>query len=133
MPIFSLMTEQNYPITPPRKLVQQWSKKGYGLPDTIFFEYVANCSAQWGFDQAKADIERERQEAADQELEACCEWNNDYRNGLGKQLRAARRPKPPSLKVEALIHFESYAATFETAGGDSDLILRALESIPDPS
>jgi hypothetical protein len=51
------MTQQQHPITPPRELVQQWRKKGYGLPDTIFFEYVANCSAQWGFDQAKADIE----------------------------------------------------------------------------
>jgi hypothetical protein len=38
---------------------------------------------------------------------------------------------PLSLKEQALIHFESFAATFETSGGDSDLIRRALEQLPD--
>jgi len=45
---------------------------------------VARQSAQWG---------------ADQELEACCEWLDEEINsgwGLANQLRAARRPKPPS-------------------------------------
>jgi hypothetical protein len=42
----------------------------------------------------------------------------------------ARRPKPLSLKEQALIHFESFAATFETSGGNSDLIRRALEALP---
>jgi hypothetical protein len=135
------MTEQNYPITPPRKLVQQWSKKGYGLPDTIFFEYVANCSAQWGFDQAKADIKRERQEAADQELEACIEviadhgWfaNPEHRMA---ELRAARRPKPPSLKEQALETLQRLSKEFPCRFQEDapwDIIRRALESIPDPS
>jgi hypothetical protein len=35
------------------------------------------------------------------------------------------------LKDQALIHFESYAASFETSGGDSDLIRRALEQLDD--
>jgi len=48
-----------------------------------------------------------------------------------EDLRAARRPKPPSLKEQALMHFQSFAATFETSGGDSDLIRRALEQLPD--
>jgi hypothetical protein len=47
------------------------------------------------------------------------------------ELRAARRPKPLSLKEQALFHFESFAATFETSGGDSDLIRRALEALPE--
>jgi len=76
--------------------------------------------------------EQAAQYGADQELEACCVevsfWGS---KGMAKKLRAARRPKPPSLKEQALIHFESFAATFETSGGDSDLIRRALEQLND--
>ena len=121
------MTQQ-HPITPPTELVQQWCNKAYGSPGTISSEYVATRAAQWGFDQAKADIERERQEAADQELEACCEWNNDYRNGLGKQLRAARRP---SLKEEALLKLKELQALVQFENVDSSCIRRALEQLPD--
>jgi hypothetical protein len=36
---------------------------------------------------------------ADQELYACCEWlDREGWSGESRQLRAARRPKPPSLK-----------------------------------
>ena len=48
------------------------------------------------------------QAGADQELEACCEWVSKYLPYLGDfpmpedKLRAARRPKPPSLKEQAL-------------------------------
>ncbi len=132
------MTQQ-HPITPPPELVQQWCNKAYGSPGTISSEYVATRAAQWGFDQAKADIERERQEAADQELEACCEWNNDYRNGLGKQLRSARRPKPPSLKEQALQALNDAVKMADDTppegirSDQADIIRRALESIPDPS
>jgi hypothetical protein len=45
-----------------------------------FIEYIADRAAQW---------------AADQELEACCEWIG-YPAGV-RQLRIARRPKPPTL------------------------------------
>ena len=46
---------------------------------------------------------------ADQELEACCEWLREARNHgfgcvgriLADNLRAARRPKPPSLAEQA--------------------------------
>ena len=40
--------------------------------------------------------------------------------------RADRRPKPPTQAEKALHHFELFSATFETSGGDSDLIRRAL-------
>ncbi len=107
------MTQKQHPITPPPELVQQWINKnpGQSLP-------LATRAAQWG---------------ADQELEACCEWleKNVGRWEIPLELRDARRPKPPSLKKQALIHFDSYAASFETSGGDSDLIRRALEQLPD--
>jgi hypothetical protein len=43
------------------------------------------------------------QQIADQELEACIEWmaSQDW-TWTKSQLRAARRPKPPSLKEQAL-------------------------------
>jgi hypothetical protein len=100
-------------ITPPPELVAQWADMLSHRSDHDVFAQAA----QWG---------------ANQELEACCEWlvrNYNYPEA-GNPLRAARRPKPPSLKEQALIHFESHAATFETAGGDSDLIRRALEALP---
>jgi hypothetical protein len=114
------MTQQ-HPITPPPELVKQWLGEFFGctvsgeLSDSERF--LATRAAQWG---------------ADQELEACCEWlDREGWSGESRQLRAARRPKPPSLKEQALMHFESFAATFETSGGDSDLIRRALEQLPD--
>jgi len=45
--------------------------------------------------------------AADQELEACCEWvTGSGRASLGFALRAARRPKPPSLAGQALEQYK---------------------------
>jgi dienelactone hydrolase len=47
---------------------------------------VAAFAAQWG---------------ADQELEACCTWLSDHGYiAADPELRAARRPKPPSLKEQ---------------------------------
>jgi hypothetical protein len=111
------MTQQN-PITPPPELVQQWTREYDRMdPRPNIEPFIATRAAQWG---------------ADQELEACCELTRDndgYDAALA--LRAERRPKPPSLKEQALIHFDFYAASFETSGGDSDLIRRALEQLPD--
>jgi len=114
-----------HPITPPPELVQQWDREWREQQNAPvigwsanLLAYVAARAAQWG---------------ADQELEACCEWINSFQNKLvhAHDLRLVRRPMPPSLKEQALIHFDSYAASFETSGGDSDLIRRALEQIPD--
>ncbi len=112
------MTQQ-HPITPPPELVKQWVDTYFGgkISQSNFHVDLATRAAQWG---------------ADQELEACCEWLQDPDLNVDTyKLRAARRPKPPSLKEQALIHFESFAATFETSGGDSDLIRRALEALPE--
>jgi hypothetical protein len=82
--IYRAMTDQ-HPITPPPDLVQQWADKLAWSTDQVVF----TCAAQWG---------------ADQELEACCEWlerNYNYPRA-DHPLRTARRPKPPSLKEQAL-------------------------------
>ena len=98
------------PITPPPELLQRL----YGLP------------------QMRA-IEAAFQAGADQELEACCEWLVSegwfkYEHEAVEDLRAARRPKPPS-KQEALdelyITFDRGYLKKEAA----DTIRRALEQL----
>ena len=71
------MTDQQHPITPPPELIAKWAGSMCG-----YYE-----AARWG---------------ADMELEACCEYmqHEDF-HGFAKELRAARRPKPPSLKEQA--------------------------------
>ncbi len=73
---------------------------------------------------------------ADAELEACCEWLNggskiDY--DTAALLRAARRPKPPSLKEQALDALAHIATgPNPTAFLDcQDTIRRALEQLDD--
>ena len=82
------MTE-NHPITPSPELIEQWRKSGPAdaAVNNAYECHIATQAAQWG---------------ADQELEACCEWIPKWTPWDVDQLRAARRPKPPSLKEQAL-------------------------------
>lgn len=110
-------------ITPPPELVVAWA-------DTIYQQtenddqrdlYVATRAAQWG---------------ADQELEACCEWLQDPDLNVDTyKLRAARRPKPLSLKEQALgalgrFNTNDHWAPSEMVA-DFDTIRRALEALPE--
>ena len=96
-------------LTPPPELVQQL----YGLP------------------QMRA-IEAAFQAAADQELEACCEWlKADGYPGTAIDLRAARRPKPPSLKEQALAQLSSVETDLRRHGIINTIyIRRAIEALP---
>jgi hypothetical protein len=100
------MTNQ-HPITPPPELVQQWAS------ESLATQNLCNRAAQWG---------------ADQELEACCEWVRGLSWDFApNDLRTARRPKPPSLKEQALRRLD-YVTAF---GDDKDIIRRALEALPE--
>ena len=102
------MTDQQ-PITPPPELVKQWHQLSC-IGDFAISQELATQAARWG---------------ADQELEACCEWlerNYNYPQ-VNHPLRAARRPKPPSLKEQAL-------RALEDDDIDVYLIRRALEALP---
>jgi hypothetical protein len=110
-------------ITPPPELVQQWAHEwntlGVRHPDaTNTASYVATRAAQW---------------AANQELEACCEWVAEESPVAATELRAARRPKPPSLKEQALAALNRYEAEVwcEEMTSDSSIIRRALEALPE--
>jgi hypothetical protein len=106
----------DYPIIPPPEQVQQWVKR-----------YEDGASLQPLF----YDI---FQAGANQELEACCEWLSVPCPSYGRELRNARRPKPPSLKEQALEQLDGIAAVFRmTHGGNlvCDTIRRALEQLND--
>ena len=108
------MTQQ---LTPPPELVHQWFQKG-NVP------HVADKAAQWG---------------ADQELEACCEWVSQWTprwpdgTRTEDKLRAARRPKPPSLKEQALALIDGCTDPEGDYLDDNALsiIRRALEQLND--
>ena len=102
-----------HPITPSPELVQRWINEEDGLTAG----HIATAAAQWG---------------ADQELEACCEWTHqDSSSEDAASLRAARRPKPPSLKEQALARLTSLEELVEAMGHcPDDTIRRALEALP---
>jgi hypothetical protein len=109
-----------HPITPPPELVQQWKGTApHPSNETEHYHYITLCAAQWG---------------ADQELEACCEalHQRDCAYLLPSQLRAARRPKPPSLKEQALEELEQLRGDANSMGMgfDAPAIRRALEALP---
>jgi len=117
------MTQQ-HPITPPPELVQQWIGDYYGCPVSGELAGVetaiATRAAQWG---------------ADQELEACCLWlqQNCGRWEIPMSLRAARRPKPPSLKEQALTDLDEIGSHYIGPGTAERIktIRRALEQLDD--
>jgi len=122
---------QEHPITPPPELVRQWATaNGTVYEDlSVFCQNIATEAARWGYAQRSSNIEAELQKARDEELEACCEWLFiNYCNDVHSPLRAARRPKPSSLKEQAL----EEEGAFEGMGAyNIAIIRRALESLPD--
>jgi hypothetical protein len=111
-------------ITPPPELAAIWVAEIYGNGDPAIPLHpitlrLVERAAQWG---------------ADQELEAClCEVSFLNSSALADRVRAARRPKPPSLKEQALMALEDG----DTGPGVSltltevSIIRRALEALPD--
>jgi hypothetical protein len=81
-------------------------------------------------------IEEAYKAGADQELEACCEYVYERLKlttvaCIAQELRAARRPKPPSLKEQALDALERYTSGKTVLIDTSiDTIRRALEALP---
>jgi hypothetical protein len=109
-----------HPITPPPELVQQWATvNGTHYEDlATLCRQVAIQAAQWG---------------ADQELEACCRWLPKMPPWSANDLRKHRRPKPPSLKEQALLQLDTLNADLGLEGKGVDLsqIRRALEALPE--
>jgi len=116
-------------ITPPPELAAIWVAEIYGngdpaIPLRPITLRLVERAAQWG---------------ADQELEACCEWLDNV-GDLKQQLRTARRPKPPSLKEQALETLRSMQIepcwidginTNAELMSKYDTIRRAINQLPD--
>jgi hypothetical protein len=108
-----------HPIVPSPEQVDQWFDDAVRLNSTPEYQfknkyYIATQAAQWG---------------ADLELEACCEWLA-YHAAWSFALRAARRPKPPSLKEQALEVLNITQKGYGLAQVDLDTIRKALEALP---
>lgn len=107
------------PITPPPELVQQWMRvNNMDIAPFHLAQTLATQAARWG---------------ANQELEACCEWLSN-RSSLTEILRSARRPKPPSLKEQALGALYAIATGADDTREfhqDLETIKTALKSLPD--
>lgn len=103
------MTENN--LTPPQELIEQWMQ--------VHSKYdLARQAAQWG---------------ADQELEACVAFVKFHEGeSLARDLRKTRRPKPLSLKEQALVlleHLDDAAASQMDTTEAVQIIGRALEQL----
>jgi hypothetical protein len=108
--------DYKHPITPPPELVQQWASEWMQQQSLNRDNFMATRASQYG---------------ADQELEACCEWlDKEGWSGESRQLRAARRPKPQSLKEQALDAHNRMMAGKETQD-DWAIVRRALEQLDD--
>jgi hypothetical protein len=111
-------------ITPPPELALQWINEYLNEhPEGVDVEVLVVNAAQWG---------------ADQELEACLRLveidAGEDAYDFARYIRAARRPKPPSLKEQALklarpAGTEGAHVTFGPE--ELKLIRRALEALPE--
>ena len=111
------MTNQ-HPITPPPELVRRWILESDILGEDMY-EGIATSAAQWG---------------ADAQLEKCHEWLNHrgYNRTFLEEFRAALRPKPPSLKEQALELVDRIEkAESIWALSELETIRRALEALPE--
>jgi hypothetical protein len=109
------MTQQ-HPITPPPELVQQWKRTApHPSNEHEHYHYITLCAAQWG---------------ADQELDACCALLGLSDSNARDFLQSARRPKPPSLKEQALDLLDK-AEDPSWDINDFSIVRRALEALPD--
>lgn len=111
------------PITPPPELVEEWANASARThrENGTYAQHefaLATQAARWG---------------ADRELEACCEWVGSISGKYGPRLRLARRPKPPSLKEQALGALYAIATGADDTREfhqDIETIKEALESLP---
>ncbi len=106
------MTKQQHPVTPSWEQIDKW-KTNRKCGES--FERLLIMAAQWG---------------ADQELEACVDFVYDKYENFANKMQAARRPKPLSVKEQAL---EALDCAMELTLNENLYvkIRRALEQLDD--
>ena len=106
------MTDK-HPITPPVTLVAEWAS------ESLSTQVLCTKATRWG---------------ADRELEACEKWVASHFDGMmvwSATLRTARRPKPLSLKEQALSELAAAVAAGDITPERGATIRLALEALPD--
>jgi hypothetical protein len=106
------MTNQ-HPITPPPELVEQWTHLFVDGTSQHAFSVVA----QWGADQELL--------ACGNYLKQCAQWEEEDVT----EFYNYRRPKPPSLKEQALEMLENAWKGGHICNNDAQTIRRALEAL----
>ncbi len=109
---------QEHPVTPPPELVRKWQLK---------IEYCSRRADREAF------VAKVFQLGSDYELEACCEWMSMHTTWDANRLHTARRPKPPSLKEQALQALDDAILRGDciTTSDALPAIRRALEQLDD--
>jgi hypothetical protein len=112
-------------VTPPPELVKQWATASpvQSNDENWAYEFfIAHHAAQWG---------------ADQELEACVKLLELSDKNARDFLYSARRPKPPSLKEQALQALNDAVKMADDTppegicSDQANIIRRALEQLDD--
>jgi hypothetical protein len=109
----------DHPITPPPDLVEMW----VDLLESRSDEAVFSLAAQWG---------------ADQQLAKDAEWLDQHAldaphlkiTPVGASLKEAMRPKPPTLKEQALCELVNAYNSDQINDSTYDTIRKALKALP---
>ena len=117
--------KDQHPITPPPELFAEWLAEAKRMHPAESTGFIAGEVARLAY-----------RAGADQELEACIELIKDHGwfanpEHRVNEVRAARRPKPPSLKEQALKVLSETELRHEWTAADEDIIRRALEQLDD--
>ena len=103
-----------HPVIPPTPLLKKWEDQWFDESQNVDVLLIEAFQA-----------------GADQELEACCEWLQDPELNVDTyKLRAARRPKPPTLKKQALSEVAAAVAGGNITPERGATIRLALEALP---
>ena len=118
------MTDNNHPITPPPELVQQWANSSpiqHSDESWAYELFIAHQAARWGADQQLL--------ACGKYLEQCAAWEEEDVTEMYNYLR----PKPPSLKEQALAALDDAVMRGDciTISDALPTIRRALEQLDD--
>jgi len=115
------MTElcsNQHPMVPPSELLKQWEDDWFEEREhadvLLVNAYAAGALA-----------------GADAELEACCKLLELSDSNARDFLYSARRPKPPSLKEQALLAIDTAVADDRLSADIASVVRRALEQIDD--
>jgi len=125
------MTSKSSPITPSPSQLDRWEMVARATTDPSLLNEPAIRAGHFGVVHRKA-LRLAFAAGADQELEASCAWLAKYRKPiLAADLKYVRRPKPPSLKEQALHSLTGLEHGVIPSPSDYDTIRKALEQLND--